>query len=154
MKIIFLDIDGVLNSLKYDCNRGETDGNIDKSRLILLKTLISQTDAKIVLTSSWRSHWDPNGENIDEIGKELENVFLECEIKLFDKTPRIDNNRKEEIKAWLKEHNDVDSFVILDDIKFGWEDLETNVVKTDYRIGKGLETHHVEKAIKILSKAK
>ncbi len=61
MKIIFLDIDGVLNSRQYDAERGTAEGNIDVSRLLLLKQLIDQTGAKIVLTSSWRRHWDPVG---------------------------------------------------------------------------------------------
>ena len=37
MKIVFLDIDGVLNSQAYDRVRGLYDGVIDESRLPLLK---------------------------------------------------------------------------------------------------------------------
>ena len=151
MKVIFLDIDGVLNSRQYDLNRGENEGNIDISRLSLLKQLVLCTGAKIVLTSSWRTYWDANGEQTDEIGKELEGSFLHSGITLFDKTPDIDNDRAKEIKSWLELHPNVVSFVIIDDMKFGWGELETNVVKTDYLIGRGLEVQHVEKAISILS---
>ena len=37
MKIIFLDIDGVLNSSRYDEERAFLDGAIDESRLTLSK---------------------------------------------------------------------------------------------------------------------
>ena len=52
MKIIFLDIDGVLNSRQYDAVRGAGDGNIDTSRLPLLKELIDTTGAMVVLTTT------------------------------------------------------------------------------------------------------
>ena len=49
--IIFLDIDGVIATPETIIN-----GNWDltPSKQELLKTIIDKTDAKIVLTSSWR----------------------------------------------------------------------------------------------------
>ena len=35
-RIIFLDIDGVLNSVKYDRERTDKEGNIDETRMVLL----------------------------------------------------------------------------------------------------------------------
>lgn len=153
MKVIFLDIDGVLNSRQYDLCRGDNEGNIDLSRLSLIKQLILCTGAEIVLTSTWRSHWDPNGEKTDMVGKEMEETFLRGGISFYDKTPEINNDRAKEIKSWLEIHPDVVNFVIIDDMKFGWGEFEANVVKTDYRIGRGLEMQHVETAIKLLSGA-
>lgn len=152
MKVIFLDIDGVLNSRQYDADRETAEGNIDVSRLLLLKQLVDQAGAKIVLTSSWRRHWDPAGDCPDEIGKELEAAFGRFGINLYDKTPELDNDRAKEISKWLAMNRDVDAFVIIDDIKFGWYELASFVVNTDYRIGRGLEQRHIEKAIKILLK--
>ena len=55
MKIIFLDIDGVLNSKAYDSKRDwNKQTNIDETRLPLIKQIVEATDAKIVLTSTWR----------------------------------------------------------------------------------------------------
>lgn len=153
MKIIFLDIDGVLNSRQYDAERGTAEGNIDVSRLLLLKQLVDQTGAKIVLTSSWRCHWDPVGECTDEIGKALENTFGRFGICLYDKTPELENDRSKEINEWLTMNRDVNAFVVIDDMKFGWYKLAPFVVNTDYLIGRGLEERHIEKAIKILLKA-
>ncbi len=53
MKIIFLDIDGVLNSRTYDRKRNwneQTD--IDESRLPLVKEIVDSTGAEIVLSST------------------------------------------------------------------------------------------------------
>ena len=153
MKIIFLDIDGVLNSRQYDSGRSMAEGNIDVSRLLLLKQLVEQTGAKIVLTSSWRRHWDRAGECTDEIGKELEDTFGRFGICLYDKTPELEKDRSKEINEWLAMNRDFNAFVVIDDIKFGWYELAPFVVNTDYHIGRGLEQRHIEKAIKILLKA-
>lgn len=153
MKVIFLDIDGVLNSYLYDKEKNENDGNIDISRLELIKSLVDRTQARVVLSSSWRCHWDPAGRETDATGKELETVFFQHGIYLSDITPLLGGNRSKEIRAWLSGRSDIEGFVIIDDIKFGWGDLEQYVVKTDYRIGRGLEQSHIDKAIKILMKA-
>ena len=59
MKILFLDIDGVLNSRAYDCRRNWNDKtNIDETRLPLVKEIVEKTGAEIVLTSTWRRHLD------------------------------------------------------------------------------------------------
>lgn len=150
MKIIFLDIDGVLNSRQYDSCRGAVKGNIDESRLPLLSRLMDQTGAKVVLTSSWRRHWDPTGVETDHIGEELTHTFGRYGIILYDKTPDVGNDRSKEIRKWISEHPFVKRYVIFDDNKFGWGDLEANVIKTDYRIGKALEQKHIDKAIELL----
>ena len=50
MKIIFLDIDGVLNT--------NSDRNISDEKLIFLSELVPKTGAEIVLSSSWRNWWN------------------------------------------------------------------------------------------------
>ena len=151
MKVIFLDIDGVLNSYQYDRQRKEGDGNIDLTRLELLKEIIQSTDAKIVLSTSWRKHWEPDYLDCDFIGKELTTTFYNAKIEIFDKTPITGTHRADEISAWIESHMPLESFVILDDIVFGWGELNCRVVHTDFRIGRGLENIHVKKAIEILN---
>ncbi len=151
MKIIFLDIDGVLNSIAYDRTRTDKDGNIDKTRLVLLREIVDKTEAKIVLSSSWRKHWYRDKEKCDGEGREVAEVFEEAGIEIYDKTPQIGYlERANEIRAWLEDNPDTEKFVIIDDIGFGWDELSDNLVKTDSRIGRGLENKHVQKAIKIL----
>lgn len=153
MKIIFLDIDGVLNSHRYDKCRSDADGNIDVTRLPLLKQIVDGANANVVLTSTWRRHIDPKSRVADEVGSVLWELFESHGILLYDRTPFIDNDRAQEVRSWLMDHSDVESFVIIDDIKFGWDELDPMVVKTDYLIGRGLEQHHVEKALQILGSA-
>ena len=152
MNTIFLDIDGVLNSLSYDQQRTLEQGNIDETRLPLLKQIVDETQALIVLSSSWRKHWESNPAMCDNIGKEIIALFAKYQLQIYDKTPRLpDGDRSAEIDLWLAQHGDVNAYVILDDISFGWGDLASHLVKTNYRIGRGLEVKHVQKAINILN---
>ena len=149
MRILFLDIDGVLNSLAYDRERGAQDGNIDVSRLPLVREIIDRTGARVVLTSSWRVHWDPRGEATDDKGREIADTFAHYGITLFDRTPDP-GERAQEVCAWLSAHPDTESFVIIDDMKLGWGALDGHTVKTDHRIGRGLGRSHTDRAIKKL----
>ena len=155
MKIIFLDIDGVLNSEMYEWSRGEdrADNRIDLSRVRLLKDIVSATDAKIVLSSTWRLDWDKSPELCGEDGEYLNQCLAQYGLFIIDKTPfnSMIDDRRREILTWLSSHRgEVESFVILDDINCGWEELDRRVVVTD-PYGYGLNEEHVKKAIKLLN---
>lgn len=153
MKALFLDIDGVLNSDSYDRARDwNVLSNIDETRLPLLKRITDQTGAEIVLTSSWRSHWDSDPGKCDESGDYIQALFNKYGLKIFGKTEDFGQVtlRGEEVKAWIKSHN-VEAFAILDDYPFGWKDLTQYVVKTNPRFGYGLEEQHVQRAIALLN---
>lgn len=153
MKIIFLDIDGVLNSSVYDRQRTSEDGNIDKTRLVLIKALVDKTDAKIVLSSSWRNHWEKNLNDCDDVGKEIISDFGREGLEIYDKTPKVGClERSEEIRMWLNDHPDIDNFVIFDDNGYEWGDLSNHFIQTNYRIGRGLEEEHIRKALDIFNK--
>ena len=155
MKIIFLDIDGVLNSEMYETSRGEdrADNRIDLTRVKLLADIVNSTDAKIVLSSTWRVDWDKSPEFCGDDGKYINQCLAAYGLFIIDKTPFCDffDDRRKEIWTWLLcHHNDVESFVILDDINCGWEELDRRVVVTD-PYGYGLNEEHVKKAIKLLN---
>ncbi len=154
MKILFLDIDGVLNSRAYDCRRNWNEKtNIDETRLPLVKEIIDKTGAKIVLISTWRRHWNSNENLCDEDGKCINSLFSKYGLAIYDKTPDFGLlcGRKDEVKAWLAGHADeIERFVILDDYRFGWEDLSDFCIFTDPRYGLGLEEEHAAKAISFL----
>ena len=70
----------------------------------------------------------------------------------MDKTPYISffTARRKEIISWLSVHqNEVESFVIIDDMQDGWGNLSSRVVNTN-PYGYGLEEVHVKKAIELL----
>ena len=54
MKVVFLDIDGVLND---DTTPSRTKSRlifVDREKLLRLKRIVAATGAKIVLSSTWR----------------------------------------------------------------------------------------------------
>lgn len=152
MKIIFLDIDGVLNSVRYDRIRTINQGNIDETRMPMLKKLVEKTGALIVLSSSWRKHWEKDVDKCDDVGRELINTFSKYDLLIYDKTVcTVNNDRAEEIRVWLANNDSIEAFVIIDDIAFGWgSDLQDHLIKTNSRIGFGLEEKHIQMAVQLL----
>lgn len=155
MKVIFLDIDGVLNSRIYDRKRNWNENtDIDESRLPVLKSIVDKTEAVIVLSSSWRTDWNENPALCGEDGKYINETLAKAGLKVYSKTPDygLRGERKDEIIGWLTScKEDIESFVILDDYAFGWDELFSNFVKTNPNFGLGLEEEHAEKAVKILN---
>ena len=153
MKIIFLDIDGVLNSDEYfdkikNLNINGIENDIDVSKIVLLKKSLDETGAKVVLTSSWR---------YTRKAQELKQLLLSYGI-IVDCTPFIDNERGIEIKKWLQEHNDVQDFVILDDEIFDSYDekLMKKLIKISdtngINYGEGLQPKHIQEIIQRFGK--
>ena len=110
MKIIFLDVDGVLNT----ANLIETMGinAIGDHFLERLDKIISETGAEIVLSSTWRLI--PNAKNVLEDKLSSKGMFL------LDSTVELRKNfspepRSKEIAEWLIRHPEVEKFAIIDD---------------------------------------
>jgi hypothetical protein len=111
MKVIFLDIDGVLNCHKTP-NPRKFPYVVDKKLLARLKKLVSRTGAKVVLSSSWRC--DPVG------------LFAAKHwgIPFIDVCPdRPRSPRRREIISWLADHPKVTRFVVIDDEDDELDDL-------------------------------
>lgn len=120
MKYLFLDIDGVMNHeqwlhLAHKKNLSSPEFWFDPVCVDRLNRILSETGAKLVISSSWRS--DPN------LKEQFEMVGLPTE---FDRTINLFMShflgytiRGEEIDHYLKEHGvDIHSkhqYVILDD---------------------------------------
>lgn len=130
MKVLFLDIDGVLNSdtdffelRKFGHPINEIKGSkvINRGHLALLQQIIEDTDAKIVLSSTWRLHY-----SLDDMHEMFTARDFELGREVFhDITPShsrgfSDNHyrhRGGEIREYLKAHPEVEKFIILDDVK-------------------------------------
>jgi hypothetical protein len=111
MKVIFLDIDGVLNCDKTP-NPRKFPYLVDKKLLTRFKHLLDRTKAKVVLSSSWRC--DPVGLLA---AKHYDVPFIDvCPDK--PKSPR-----GKEMLKWLAEHPTVTRFAIIDDEDDGLDDL-------------------------------
>ncbi|MDE7082989.1 MAG: hypothetical protein K2O89_04725 [Clostridia bacterium] len=155
MKVIFLDIDGVLNSRIYDRKRNWNEqSDIDETRLPLVKNIVNETGAKIVLSSTWRVHWGKEPAKCDADGEYINRTFVKFGLEIYDKTPDlgIDFDRPDEIKSWLNSTPEtIERFVIIDDYRYAWGKLSDNFVKTNPNLGLGLEEEHVQTAIRILN---
>lgn len=150
MKVIFLDIDGVLNSEQYI---RECDGCgivIDPSKMVLLKQIVDATNARIVLSTSWREHWSKDQKQCDSTGVLMNSIFGAYGLQIFDKTPQLHTRRETEIKSWLDKNPDVQKFVVLDDMLLSGEFLSGYFVKTSSYFG-GLDEMDVRNAIGILN---
>lgn len=148
MKVLFLDIDGVLNSV-YGV--APSDGPIMKEgKLRRVRRIVEETGAVVVLISSWRFHWDKKEEKRTAVGKKLHEVLLSHGIEIASKTPSHRDGREEEIWTWLGLHPETKNFVVLDDAFLEADFLEGRVVKTaSFR---GLSESDAKRAIEILGK--
>lgn len=160
MKVIFLDVDGVLNSIGWmKKNNGKKRGNceINPENVKMLKEIVDKTGAKIVLSSTWRNVDETDGEPRHPMYDYLVGELRKFRIEIFSRTPLINNNRPKEIKVWLDETSfNVETFVIIDD-DFSENDYErqgifNRLVKTQFwDIDGGLQEKHVKRAIKLLN---
>lgn len=156
MKVIFLDVDGVLNSQSLFEKCKEDLVPIDEENIKYLKKIVDATGASIVLSSSWRYGWAEHSDDVQDWCRLLVDTLEKYELKIIDKTEYLSNGRREdEIKDWLEKSSEpVENFVILDDGDYDWQrhGYEKYLVKTDFCTG-GLRWEHAERAISILKKA-
>lgn len=159
MKVIFLDIDGVLNSDEYfekttNLNIQGIESEIDVTKIELLKKAIDETGAKVVLSSTWRY--------LRKV-QYLKELLSHYGISITDSTPFLENKRGLEIKQWLVNHPEVEDFVILDDEVFDFYNqglLEKLIKMSDgidgngYSYGEGLQPKNINEIIKRLGRIK
>lgn len=146
MKVIFLDVDGVLNNWDTTVFTAKGFQFVEDEKVALLKSIINATDAKVVLSSDWR--YDRNSSD-DSDFVELRDKLSLFNISFFDFTPEITwDDRGKEIQSWLDSHPDVTDFVIIDDR----DDMQPNMDHLVQTVLKdGLTEELAAKAIKMLN---
>ena len=158
MKVIFLDIDGVLNSMDYFEKTKGMKGyrEINPQKVEFLKEIVDKTNAKIVLSSTWRGLAKNENEEEHPMYSYLADTLRKHGMEIYQHTPYIGQNRPKEIKAWIENKaEEIESFASLDD-DFTEEDykqygISDCLVKTSfYEKDGGLRKEHAEKAIEIL----
>ncbi len=121
MKILFLDIDGVVNSASTQQRHRGVIG-IDPYMAFLVGKIIMYTGCSVVLSSSWRF----SKEGVKEVEKQVG--------KIHDKTGREKTGfRGDEVKAWLDDHPEVTRYAILDDDSDFHPDQK--LFKTEWKTG-------------------
>ena len=184
-KVIFLDFDGVINGsgpiryilwkifkfLKlekvYDKIYKEDVYGVHERKVKRLATICHITDARVVLSSSWRDKVyeviNTGVLSINPDANKLAKLFQKYNIEVIGCTNHsFDGVRQKEILDWLSRNEDnVEDFIILDD---EWEDLKllTNklILTSDATPNRpilgywycrdGLRFIHVIKSIKML----
>ena len=154
MKILFLDVDGVLNSLAYCATRGvppvqleAVDAwHLDPAAVLRLNELIEVTGAKVVLSSDWRMAPEKPGMVRTEAALRRRGATF----RLHDATPVLTMKQRRdrfgamwqgtytprgfEIQCWLDEHPQVERIAIVDD-EPEMEHLMDRLVLTDTAVG-------------------
>lgn len=171
MKVIFLDVDGILTYASYS-NKATAD--IDPEKVLLLKEICDRTGAEVVISSSWRG----TGHHIPRIYDTLIDILKNNAISVLGNLPHIPlefegdtsfltastvvedlphhkiafgTGRGAEVRSWLSSHP-VSHFCILDDDDFEWADYgyKNHWIRPSYH-ETGLEREHVEAAVAILN---
>ena len=156
VRVIFLDIDGVLNSNFWNDNHQTeiNDGRlIDIEKIRLLSTLIKNTNAKIVLHSGWKFWFDSALHPLRKEAEHLKKLLGQENLMIADVTPdysteEIKKSKKfslvkaSEILAWLNEHKEVDKWIVIDDLDLHNPEIEAHQIKTDPHIGLSMEDVH------------
>lgn len=123
MKVLFLDIDGVVNCEKT-AQRHRGYIGIDPHMAFIVGKIFLNTDAKLVLSSTWRL-WP---ETRREVAKQV--------YEIFDVTEDIRPGfRGAEVRKWLSEHPEVERYAILDDNTDFYPDQMPNFFRTYWSTG-------------------
>ena len=123
MKVLFLDIDGVVNSRATTSFRNKLYP-VDPHMAFMVGKIQLDTGCEVVLSSSWRHHSDGIKAVEDSV------------VKIFDKTPMLSEGvRGDEIQAWLDKHPEVTRYAILDDDSDMLPEQMPNFFKTTFQNG-------------------
>lgn len=175
MRVIFLDIDGVLTTCSY---HNPDTNHINPEKVQVLRQIVERTGAKIVLTSTWKMGYDKDSGKKEDYFKVLEDILVQYGLEIFDITDDIpekiknplpqtfsledlDNvegvhgtGRAAEVEKWIHDHS-VEDFVILDDENHDWKEygIDKNWIHTSYYgpdCEAGLLEKHIDKICDIL----
>lgn len=164
-KIIFLDIDGVLNTqlwyTQMDRNTPQDKYGyaFDPNAVANLKRIVEETGADIVISSSWKcmgltqmeDMWNDRNLPGRIVGITPNSVSDELLLHADIDSMELFHIRGEEIREWLSKHGKrVSNYVIIDDMDNMLPEQQSHFVQTNPEVG--ITKVDSEKAIKILNK--
>lgn len=111
MKVLFLDIDGVCNSLEYaQRNNMNLWHATDPVLVKRVKRIIAETKCKVVLSSTWRLYPEAAAVVKRDVG-----YFIDKTKDMQAGAKRGVVDRGHEVQEWLDRHPAVTQYAILDD---------------------------------------
>lgn len=156
MKVIFLDIDGVLNGFSTTKETTPEGYLFVEDKLVArLQKIIELTGAQVVLSSSWRleakefTGKEADGENLTLLKEKL----AEFGIFIIGMTCNRGAYRGWQIRRYLKDHPEIDKWIVLDDMPIYefQEHINTKYVIQTF-CNNGISDLEVEYAIELLNK--
>ena len=170
MNVIFLDFDGVLDTISYNSNEDI------ENKIKILSDICKKYDCKVVIEASAK-------DSIDEETMETESEWVGFILKMFDKygiecigkTPNVVKKSKtggklsmwkeDEIIKYLLDHPEIDHFCVIDDddtlTMLHWPDsdldkvrehLVTTIMYSEIPGEEGLLERHSDEVGRILKK--
>lgn len=129
MKVLFLDIDGVVNCVSTQQRHRGYIG-IDPYMAFMVGKIQLDTDCQVVLSSTWRLYPDMR----EEVAQQV--------VPFIDVTPDHQGGanwgakpRGNEIQEWLDKHPEVTRYAILDDNSDMLDSQLPNFFKTEWEVG-------------------
>lgn len=160
IKVLFLDIDGVLNSTQYQLKNHHRDNgtflyhskpanSIDPEAVTRLNKIVQNTNCKIVISSTWRLLY-----GLSEIRGYLKERGFEYPHYIIDRTTKEYAYRGIQIQEWLdyqkkRGRYSVSNIAIVDDDS-DMEHLSSYLVKTSH--DEGLTDNNADALIEMLNK--
>jgi hydroxymethylpyrimidine pyrophosphatase-like HAD family hydrolase len=162
MKVIFLDIDGVINSNFWlESHQQEiSDGTlIDKEKIELVAKIVHKTGAVLVMHSGWRFWFDNDMKPIRKEAQNLIDLLLDSGLSIYSMTPDLTTEeirktkmfskvKASEIFLWLKQNPNIDKWIVLDDIDLHNDELGIRQIRTNPETG--ITEKDADKAIEML----
>lgn len=124
MKVLFLDIDGVLTTSASEWDSFRKCHTFIQECVTQLQRVIQETECQIVVSSDWRHRGE----------RWVTDILARHSITVHDITPKT-GKRHEEIQQWL-DANDVSTYCIVDDNYIQMP----NLVQTSYSTGLCVDT--------------
>ncbi len=136
-KILFLDVDGVLNrwrgrqALTQPIPGNVAPWYIELNLVELINWALSQMpDVMVVVSSTWRLHVG----DADEFSSRTRiDRWKIHEDWTTDRDLKFDDQRKAEIEDWLSRHPEITRYAVLDDLDLGFSGAVH--VRTDETVG-------------------
>lgn len=138
MKVLFLDIDGVVNKREnYNPAIKNNLYPIDSYCAFLVGRIQLETGCEVVLSSSWRHHPE-SVQNVSErvvelLDKTIDYVKYDGVVRHARGHDWDHSIRGDEINQWLSEHPEVTKYAILDDESDFYDDQP--LFKTTFKDG-------------------
>ena len=115
MKVIFFNVDGVLNFEGSDATAPSGKIGVAESRIKELKKIVTASGARLVLIGSWCKDWDFDDSKCTKDGVYLNKKFDRKGLHILDKV-RNDMTDDEGINDWIRRHPNVTESCVLTDI--------------------------------------